>query len=337
MERLGAVLGALLAIGCAAPPRCAYPSAPRAPAGEAYRYRVSASPRGEELCVEVDLPEGSSGTRPWAPEGPLSAFVVDAALDGEVGSTPIRRIDRVFPVPACTAPGGCRLRYRVMLGEAARALDDFDLAEDHRGALLAPPSSWLMRPLATRGPFTLAVSTPPGTGFLTGLASREGAYRGDVGALDDTPYAVFGPLVRRDLALGGELVQIAIAPGNPAPEARAAIEAWVLRAASAVRAYHGRFPMERAAVIVTLTEGRGPGSGHTMGNGGGAILISAGESSRAGDFDDDWILVHEMVHLSFPDVRTPWAEEVTTFNFTKCNNTINFRNNSRVTWVTRFK
>ena len=46
-----------------------------------------------------------------------------------------------------------------------------------------------------------------------------------------------------------------------------------------------------------------------MGNGGGAVLISVGVETDPATLLDDWILVHELVHVSFPDVSTPWAEE----------------------------
>jgi predicted metalloprotease with PDZ domain len=225
------------------------------------------------------------------------------------GKAPIPFADGVWQVPPCVE-ATCRLRYRVHLGEAARSLDDFELALDHRGALLAPPSSWLLRPLGARGAFQLTVATPPGTAFLTGLTrDPRGVYTGDVGALDDTPFAAFGPLTRTSLSLPGGALEVGLTPGRTSAAEKAALHGWIERAARAVSGYFGRFPMERAALIVRLEEGAGVGDGHTMGNGGGAIVITAGEHSRPSDLDDDRVLVHELVHLSFPDVRRPWAEE----------------------------
>jgi hypothetical protein len=61
--------------------------------------------------------------------------------------------------------------------------------------------------------------------------------------------------------------------------------------------------------VVRISPGRGITKGHTMGDGGGAVLISVGEDADDAALADDWMLVHELVHVSFPDVSTPWAEE----------------------------
>ena len=258
--------------------------------------------------MEVDFPRGPA--KRWAPEGPLSPFVRDVAVADGGAFSPLGARDGVWAVPACDEDRGCRVRYRVMLGDAARRLDDLELAETHRGAIFAPPSSWLLRPMATRGAFRLDVTTPPDGELVTGLArAADGAYVGDVGDLDDTPYAAFGSLARRTLTLAGGSIEIALAPGRPARVASAAIDAWIDRSARAMAGYYGRFPIPRAAILVKIEEGSGVGSGHTMGNGGAAIVISAGEESTEGALAGDWILVHEMVHLAFPDVRRPWAEE----------------------------
>lgn len=320
MGRLARAIATMaLALGCAPPAapiasaaRCTYISAPRPEPDAKYHYRVASSPRGEELCVEVDLPKGPNAPHRWAPEGPLVPFVRDVAIASEDRFAPVAIADGTWPVPACRADRTCRLRYRVLLAEAARRLDDFELAQDHRGTLLAPPSSWLMRPLRTRAFFRADVSMPEGTDFITGLArvpDGKSAYVGDIGELDDTPYAAFGARRRAGLTLPGGALEIAFTPGDLGMGSASAIEGWIARAASAMTAYYGTFPIPRAAIIVRLDEGKGPGEGHAMGNGGAAILVSAGEKSTADDLANDWILVHEMVHLAFPDVRRPWAEE----------------------------
>ncbi len=46
-----------------------------------------------------------------------------------------------------------------------------------------------------------------------------------------------------------------------------------------------------------------------MGEGGASILLSVGHDTAESDLVDDWVTVHEMVHVSFPSVLRPWAEE----------------------------
>jgi hypothetical protein len=51
--------------------------------------------------------------------------------------------------------------------------------------------------------------------------------------------------------------------------------------------------------------------GRTTGWDGPAIAITVGRLSTASDFNEDWVLTHEMVHLAFPSVAEEhhWIEE----------------------------
>jgi hypothetical protein len=318
-----ALASILLALGCggargadpsratvppAPPPQCPWDTAPAAPEAGAngYRYRVSAGPGADQLCAEIDLPRGATAPRTWTLDPALRPFVRDVFLAGGAGIA--SAVPDGWLVPGCAAGQVCRLRYRVLLGDAARRLEDFDEAAAQAGAILSPPSAWLLRPVDVSAPFTLAVGTAPGESFVTGLAliaPGATAFRGDVGELDDTPYAVFGQLVTgRRRVSGGEL-DVAFAGGKPSP----AIDAWVDGALGALAAYYGRFPIDHAALLVRLRPGDGINAGRTMGHGGGAVIMPVGEATGAAALADDWVLVHELVHVSFPDVSTPWAEE----------------------------
>lgn len=305
-----AVLSALSAL-CAA---CARPAPWPAPAASpprdgAYRYHVTVGPRAEEIVVEVDLPAGPAEARVWTAPAAFRPFVRDVGISAGAGFTPVRATEGGFLVPACAAPS-CRVRYRVRLAEAAAALDELDLAVEHRGVFLSPPSSWLVRPSVTRGPFLLDVTAAAGAAFVTGLARDPASprYTGDVAALDDTPYAAFGPLAIRTLDLPGGALDVAYAPAGDFP-ARAAVDRWIDANARAVAAYFQRFPIAHAALIVERVPGDRVGGGRTMGRGGGSIVLRVGESTGERALAGDWVLVHEMVHLSFPDVDRPWAEE----------------------------
>lgn len=215
-------------------------------------------------------------------------------------------------LPGCTR-SGCRARYRVALGSAARDIDDQNFAAEHRGVFLSPPSSWLLSPspYPPGARYTLSVHTPPGIAFVTGNFPDDRApdtYGGAVADLDDAPYAAFGPLSVKRIELAGGSLDVALTPGDPAL-GRAEIERWVETQAHAIEKYFGRFPIPHAAVVLLLERGRGTGNGKTTGNGGGSVTLSLGERSTLADLADDWILVHELVHVSFPDVHIGWAEE----------------------------
>jgi hypothetical protein len=312
---LAALAPILLTAGCAAaepPARCAYEGARDAAPSAGYRYRVSAGPAAEQLCVEVDLPRGAASPLHWQVEAPLGPFVRDVAMAEGGAFRPVPARDGGFVVPACGGERDCRLRYRVLLGDAASALHDRNLALWYRSAILAPPTSWLLRPALVRAPYRATIATPPSLRFVSGLllsASDPSVYEGDVADLDEAPYAAFGPLSVTRATLPSGSLDIALGSGDLTGISRAELVAWFERCARAVAAYYERFPIAHAALLALVGDGRGLGDGRTLGGGGGSITVTVGASTAAADLADDWILVHEMVHLSFPSVRRPWAEE----------------------------
>ena len=89
------------------------------------------------------------------------------------------------------------------------------------------------------------------------------------------------------------------------------LRTWIQDAAQAVQTYHGRFPVRQLRIVVTATEGRGVQSGTTYTYGGALIRVSVGRDSSAADLKRDWVMTHEMVHLSQPelDERFVWMQE----------------------------
>ncbi|MEO5725357.1 MAG: hypothetical protein ABI134_03365, partial [Byssovorax sp.] len=312
---VSAPLVASLLAGCAAPARPASRDAAPVSSSAAsppYRYEVVAGPDAEELHVVVDLPQGTSRLVALRSILPFVRDVSVSVSSGGEGWTTVTPSAGGFDLPGCEgAP--CRARYRVLLGDAARAIGDRDLALVHRGALLAPSSTWLLRPSPPLRDdrFRVHVSTPSGLGYVNGLFSApgaQGAQEGRVGDLAGSPYAAFGLAASKRVELPGGEITIALSGGAPTL-GREAIERWIEVRARAVAAYYGRFPVPHAATLVLFTSGRGVGGGSTMGSGGASVMFSLGERTPMAALDDDWILVHELVHVSFPNVGTPWVEE----------------------------
>lgn len=97
----------------------------------------------------------------------------------------------------------------------------------------------------------------------------------------------------------------------PSAELRAVSTAWVTTSARAVANYYGKFPVRRATLRITPRDGREPKNGQAFGWNGPLITISLGRRATNADLADDWILVHEMLHLGFPDLDEEhhWLEE----------------------------
>ena len=274
-----------------------------------WSYEVTAGPGGRELTIEAQLPGGT--TELTVDEG-LGAFIQQPEVERGLGWTVAeRRADRLL-VPGC-AGGPCRVRYRFLLGQAAAEVHDRNRAFAQGGALLAPPSSWLARPVTdTPGRYRLHVETPPGTAFVSGVfpGPAPGTYEADTSDLAEAPYSGFGTFDESRIEVAGGVVDVAIAPGDLGVT-RAEIGQWVRRAADAVGAYYGRFPLRRALVLVLPSNRGRVGFGTTLGNGGGAIMIWVGRGAGEAELRSDWVLAHEMVHLGIPNLpRTHrWLEE----------------------------
>lgn len=86
---------------------------------------------------------------------------------------------------------------------------------------------------------------------------------------------------------------------------------WVRRSARAVATYYGRFPLDQTTIRIVPVEGKGIKGGRAFGHDGGFITVNLGRESDRQDLVDDWVMVHEMVHLAFPRLnqRHNWLSE----------------------------
>jgi hypothetical protein len=112
------------------------------------------------------------------------------------------------------------------------------------------------------------------------------------------------------IAVGGGTIEVSIGPDEPSVP-RDVLLGWVRRCARAVSSYFGRFPVESVRLnVVTGRQGQ-IGHGMTWGGRRPSIRVFVGRDTKPPDFEDDWLLTHEMTHLSFPDMAEEhhWIEE----------------------------
>jgi len=89
---------------------------------------------------------------------------------------------------------------------------------------------------------------------------------------------------------------------------------WVRNAAESVATYYLRFPVSHLALHIIASDGQGVRGGRTFASkDGGIIRIHVGKSTTSAQLAKDWMLTHEMVHLTFPSVTENhhWIEEGT--------------------------
>jgi len=78
--------------------------------------------------------------------------------------------------------------------------------------------------------------------------------------------------------------------------------AWIERSATIVHGYYGRFPVKNLQIRVISVDGRGVQGGTTFGAPQALIRVRVGREVTEAQLSDDWVLVHEMIHLALPDV-----------------------------------
>ena len=268
-------------------------------------------------AVKVDARFTAAAGSMFSIERGAESFVreieMSADRDGATWS-PVARRGTHFEASACAA-APCRIRYRLALRDAAKRLDDLDTASEEGEVVEAPPSTWLLAPVHPPREMRLRfrVTCPEGARFVTGVfRSSEAPDAWDI-SIDDlwtSPYTAFGPLRVRTIAVKGGTIQLAIGPGKIAVS-EDELAGWTESSARAVSTYYGRFPMPGALVLLVVSRGRWVGSGRTLSGGGGTVLVRIGERAPPKAYRDDWVLVHEMIHLTFPSVarEQDWAEE----------------------------
>jgi hypothetical protein len=95
---------------------------------------------------------------------------------------------------------------------------------------------------------------------------------------------------------------LCVAMDDSSPMRREILHAWVERSARIVAQYYGRFPAATVVIELENTEGATIGGGRTTNDGGLVIRVSVGRDATAERLANDWVLVHEMVHLALPEV-----------------------------------
>src|SRR5579871_6289975 len=266
-----------IAVFCAlATAACGGPGHPRSVAGSREPlcdYDVRVSP---DLRLTVTATFGERVERALVVDDAALAFVDGVALVGPTGKALVPRGGGGYAV-ACDAP--CRVEYGFALGRAAAALADVDTAIALGGAVVAPPSTWLLRPVDwSRGRYRFRVQPPVDADFATGVRPAAGpgsAYEADLGDIEQSAFSAFGALSGFSIAPG---VEARVATGVRI--ANEQIVQWLRAELGAITSYLGRPPEDHLLILVT------PGTsevirGKTLGGGGASILVRLGTATTA--------------------------------------------------------
>jgi hypothetical protein len=100
--------------------------------------------------------------------------------------------------------------------------------------------------------------------------------------------------------------QVALAPGLPD---RARLKPWIDAALKGVSALHRQYP-SRPQIVLFDEGGDEVGFGTALRGGGPGVSVWVGRDTST-EFAEDWTLVHELLHLGMPHVRSEdcWLSE----------------------------
>jgi hypothetical protein len=111
--------------------------------------------------------------------------------------------------------------------------------------------------------------------------------------------------------IGGSKIEVVFETGGW-QLSKAVILDWVSQCARAIAAYYGHIPVATAQLRLSCADGRhGILRGRTFGHHGAMTTLTIGQQTTPAELNDDWMLVHEMVHWCFPSVEDEhhWIEE----------------------------
>jgi hypothetical protein len=210
----------------------------------------------------------------------------------------------------------------------AAAEDDFDSASNVGHSVLVDLSGVIAVPMLAGAPADAALairfSAPHGGGIATSLPRVGGAHEIRASEVDYAAPVVFGTFERRKIAVP---LPLSLAPGQAAAEADEPtgeielvildgplkatadeLAQWVHATALANAELWRGFPVARSTVVAIPVPGRtNVPFGRVISTGGIMIRLMVGAEIEPRALYDEWVLVHEFIHLGTPYIRDTGA------------------------------
>ncbi len=229
-----------------------------------------------------------------------ASFIEGAEVDGR----PLAELAGQYDVPECKVP--CTIRYTFDVGRAGRSLRETDTASMGPGFFWANGPVMLLHPMFGDPRTELRFETSKDIVTALPEVVEGGPLHANLLDVERIPYIFAGAtarVVRRD----GVPVRIVSSP-SLAPSRAQDFDKWVERSMNIVGSYYGKFPMGPVALGVVTIPGDETHFGLTRPGVGASIIVYLGERMN---LDEDWVLVHEMIHLGCPTLPREyrWLEE----------------------------
>ncbi|MGH7437056.1 MAG: hypothetical protein ACRENE_15385 [Polyangiaceae bacterium] len=287
---------------------CRRAGAPGAAEGTWDYVVTSPAPGSLRLTVEATF-RGAASERLVA-DGLEAAFsgVTLAPAAGAGGGAAIPFDTGAWTVPSCRDE--CRVRYVVDLEALAASCGRLDCGRRIGDAVLSQASAWMLRP-EPAGEAVVHLHMAGGERYATGLRrDPSGGYVFRSEDLGEASYTAFGDVRRVPVAVGGVTLDVVLL-GAPVKMGDDAVARWVKGAAGCVASLYGRFPVGATVFVVPVPGADEVVFGRVMSLTGASVVLLFGAETRAESAHADWVVVHELFHLSTPSFvgEGHWLEE----------------------------
>lgn len=200
--------------------------------------------------------------------------------------------------------------FKYDLGAFAAQEDDMGSAMSYDGGVLVTPAFLLPLPETDAAAMLrFRVTFAGGGGIHTALQpDADGRYAVPLLRINEVGPLLLGEVNAVSLVDDPELT-LALPTGTAlTPEI---LTAWVDAVAQSNRRFWGRSPAQHGLVVLVPSPRGGVPFGRVLSLGGSVVTVLIGKSATARDLYDDWVLVHEFLHLGSPLMRDkgPWLNE----------------------------
>jgi hypothetical protein len=279
-----------------------------------YRYVIEPPAEGSwTLKVEATF-ESAPGDRLVLPG--VDGAVGDVLVVEGGGVSPLSRARGAgdegdgYVVPACRAR--CVVRYTLDLDALASRCHRMDCERRIGDAVLGRASMFMLLP-EPMGDAAIHVSVAGASSgrFVTGLRrDRAGGYAFRASELGEASFTAFGAVRERPVELPGARLDVALL-GPPLAMGDAAAVGFVQKSAACVASLYGRFPVDATLFVVPVPGASDVVFGRVMSLAGASVALLFGDATPASSVGDNWVVVHELFHLSTPSFvgEGHWLEE----------------------------
>jgi hypothetical protein len=283
------------------------------------RYDIVVSDAmASELDVTIECDGGlpasfvmTEGAPAWAGAMTLSDGDVDVVPDGER-----------WLVPPGTRDGTAH--YTIALRAMAETMGRYVSAFRMRESIVADPDAWLALPEPGNN-YTVSIrfELPHGGDIATSLPFDGDRYQTTTNEVRGAGPMVFGTFDRfsLDAPAPGSLADGSdktttidlVIVGDSIASSREELTKWVATSARASAEFWRGFPIERPLLILIPADGNKVMDGRVESTGGVTIVVEVGHETDPADLYQDWILIHEMLHLGSPYISDTgaWLNEGT--------------------------